>query len=447
MVSHGRGCVKDVGYKTPTALVPSNIDLLEILPPLLWGRADCARWLLGTIVRKSMYGQRDVRGFVRLNATIARKIVGQRTWLPLLSALRGLFETSSYVAGLRCQGYRLSEEVHGEIRRVALVAPGIVDRLEEQRAAFMKEAELRMLPVHHSLRVTQRRHVTIAADVDTELDLLTEPSRCIQKALVKAIRGNQAGFSVSGTGRVFNCITGLKRVLRPHIRLAGESVVGVDIQAAQPSLLGQLFTSNGVKGVTTYNRVAPVFSSGSLLRTGSVARKVAEFGSRLPSLVEGFGLDAREFAEASMTGGFYEFLIDLWDTEGLPYPESCVDRRRWIKQRFLVDVLNYHPSDVPRPMTQLVHDRWPSVLRFIGEANRRLRGTLISSLQRMESFLVIEQVAPRLLAKDIPLISLHDAIYARAKDEFIVRDAFRETFEEQGFHLHLKKETPCALAS
>ena len=141
--------------------------------------------------------------------------------------------------------------------------------------------------------------------------------------------------------------------------------------------------------------------------------------------------------------GFYEELVDAWNAKGLDYPKSCNDQRRWIKRRFLVDVLNFHPSDAPRPMARLVEDRWPSVIRFAGMANSLGRGTLIASLQRVESWLMIEQVAPRLIEKDIPILTLHDAILSRERDEEAVRDTFYDVCEEIGFTLKLKDRTPC----
>ena len=57
----------------------------------------------------------------------------------------------------------------------------------------------------------------------------------------------------------------------------------------------------------------------------------------------------------------------------------------------------------------------------------------------MESWLVVEQVSPR-LAGSIRFLTLHDAIYSRREDIETVRSAFQETFEELGFRLALKNE-------
>ena len=85
-----------------------------------------------------------------------------------------------------------------------------------------------MKPVHRKLRAAQRQ-LTLADGVDAELALLSDRARPTQAALVEAIRQHRAGFSVSGTGRVFNGLTGLSRQLRPFVRLAGEPIRGVDL--------------------------------------------------------------------------------------------------------------------------------------------------------------------------------------------------------------------------
>ena len=73
--------------------------------------------------------------------------------------------------------------------------------------------------------------------------------------------------------------------------------------------------------------------------------------------------------------------------------------------------------------------------------NQRDHAELIRALQRLESWLVVENVAPRLVGR-FPIVTLHDAIYARTGDLPAVVDAFGETFEELGVQLRVKMEAP-----
>ena len=90
-------------------------------------------------------------------------------------------------------------------------------------------------------------------------------------------------------------------------------------------------------------------------------------------------------------------------------------------------------------LSMLFRERFPSVFRFIVVANRRHRGTLISTLQALEAALIVEGVAPRLVDR-IPVVTLHDAIYFRARDRPLVMDAFAASFAELGFSMNLKLE-------
>ena len=72
--------------------------------------------------------------------------------------------------------------------------------------------------------------------------------------------------------------------------------------------------------------------------------------------------------------------------------------------------------------------------------NRRNHGELIRYLQRLESWLVVENVAPRLIGR-IPCVTLHDAIYGTVGELPAVEDAFGAAFGEIGCCLGLKRES------
>lgn len=71
--------------------------------------------------------------------------------------------------------------------------------------------------------------------------------------------------------------------------------------------------------------------------------------------------------------------------------------------------------------------------------NRHDHGELIRHLQRLESWLVIENVAPRLIGA-LPCITLHNAIYSTMQSLPAVEEAFAETFDELGIRLRVKTE-------
>ena len=112
--------------------------------------------------------------------------------------------------------------------------------------------------------------------------------------------------------------------------------------------------------------------------------------------------------------------------------------RSTVKQRLLVDVLakrGRYPSVVEQAFGRL----YPTVYGVIRAINRDDHGELIRLLQRAESWLVVETVAPRLVGR-VRIVTLHDAIYSRRLDVGTVAAAFREVFDEIGFEMALKCE-------
>ena len=138
--------------------------------------------------------------------------------------------------------------------------------------------------------------------------------------------------------------------------------------------------------------------------------------------------DVQAFAASVLGGTFYESLAE----------QTGLDRSV-VKRRVLIDIFaprRLYDSFVLRAFSE----SYPSVLKAIRAVNRDDHATLIRQLQRLESWLVIEQIAPRLLAQRVPTISLHDAIFAQRRAVDIVADAFRETFDELEVHFALKTE-------
>ena len=108
------------------------------------------------------------------------------------------------------------------------------------------------------------------------------------------------------------------------------------------------------------------------------------------------------------------------------------------KKRFLVDVLaqrGRYPSLVGDAFCRA----FPEVYSFIRRVNYKDHGELIRRLQRLESWLVVEQVAPKLVGR-VPVLTLHDAIFSTGRGLPVVEQAFGDVFDDIGFRLTLKRE-------
>ncbi len=284
-----------------------------------------------------------------------------------------------------------------------------------------QERETRWLPIHYRLN-DEQRCLTIDAAADAILDGLPTHTRLCQDVLIGRIRRRDFVFSVGTTRRVFNAITGLKRELRTALRIDGAALGSVDIRCAQPGLLAIILNESIPPSVpkprATYKHDA------AALPSPLPCLPAAYLAPLVPSLAFA---DVADFCASAASGCLYERLVLL---SGLP--------REFVKKRFLVDVLamkGRYPSKVERAFQA----EFPTVHRAIRYINRADHGELIRLLQRMEAWLVVETVSPRLVGR-VPCITLHDAIYSTGPNLAAVESAFLETFDAIGCRLSLKVE-------
>jgi hypothetical protein len=133
------------------------------------------------------------------------------------------------------------------------------------------------------------------------------------------------------------------------------------------------------------------------------------------------------FSSLVFSGRLYELLMEATGLE-----------RDFVKHALLRDVLAKR-GRYPSAVEQAFRKVFPSVYTFIRRVNHRDHGELIRHLQRLESWLVVEQVAPRLIGR-VPCLTLHDAIYSTMQSLPAVEEAFEETFDEIGCRLAIKRE-------
>jgi hypothetical protein len=152
------------------------------------------------------------------------------------------------------------------------------------------------------------------------------------------------------------------------------------------------------------------------------------------------GPDFCRFRSLVLDGSLYDNLISLCSEADIVL---ALPERDSVKKAVLRDLLA-KLGTYPCRFEDVFRTAFPSVHRFVRWVNRDDHATLIRLLQRFESWLVIENVAPRLVGR-IPILTLHDAIYSRVRDIELVEEAFAETFRDLGICLSVKVET-CAPA-
>ncbi len=390
-----------------TLPLPSSFRPSDFLTGPLLIQADTASWFVSSVFRKAYHENVDENGFARLHSTILRRVMGKPS-TRIIEALKigRAIETVGYSAGLKSTGYKLTDRfLTGEYESRPIRDESLIDRLERER----RRQKSKWQQIHHDLD-EQQQCVTIVSDADRILENMPRRAQLCQRALVDNIRRRDFHFSVSSTGRCFNSISGLKSDLRATLRIDGERVGCIDIDCAQPALLAMLLSQK------------PPECEG----IGSTRYIHTRFAAPSPVPPAG-GEDLECFRSLACRGVLYDVLGYRWELS-----------RRKVKKRVLVDVLakgKEYPSEVEKRFRQ----DFPSVYRAIRTINRGDHSTLIRHLQRMESWLVIENVAPRLLGR-CPFVTLHDGIYSGVAELPAVEAAFHDTFQELGFSMSLKRE-------
>jgi hypothetical protein len=199
--------------------------------------------------------------------------------------------------------------------------------------------------------------------------------------------------------------------------------------------------SVGTKNVTTY---IETMTAGSCLSGRDWLRSADGGRDRSGLLLGNLSVAPSDFAPVAAPdfytfqslvsdGNLYDELIRLCAVEGI----SLVgDPRESVKKALLRDVIAKRGS-YPCAFEDMFRRAFPTVHSFVRFVNRDDHKTLVRVLQRLESWLVVEIVAPLLVDK-IPILTLHDAIYSRKRDVDLVQDVFIDTCHRLGFRLAIK---------
>lgn len=391
----------------PTFLLPDGFDCASIVGPL---KADAARWLVSTILRKVVAHDVDARGFAILSSAILERVMGHG-YAKIVRAMMEaeVVQRSPYRDG-RSFGYRLAEDyLAGHPRWAPITNPVLLNRIRQEQQRFIAEQADRCLPIHSALDAAQQG-LTIQPEARAVVELLPRKSRLCQQVHVDRIERHVFPLTISSTGRVFNGLSGLKKDLRSLIRLDGEPIGCVDISNSQPAILGNLL----VRGFPC--------------QRGKRCSNIKHHrGAPLAPPLSSSCPPSSSFLALASSGTLYEDLA-----------EACGMDRESAKKRFLVDVLakkGRYPSDVENAF----RGRFPEVWGAIQEINHRSHCELIRVLQRLEAWLVVETVSPCLVER-IPIVTLHDAIFGRVRDLGTIDDAFQDALALIGWKLSLKRE-------
>jgi hypothetical protein len=383
--------------------LPATFRPADYLPFRMRSQHDTARWFVSTILTKLAH-QRGPE-VVRLHGQFLKRMMGGN-YARIIEALldgRAVYRRP-YSVG-ESFAYGLDERFASVSHVVVPVTDDVmIQRIRRQRERVVSRSNQLFLPVHHQLFKHQTRLCIDATEARRCLATLSE--RCnrfdAQGIQIGEIESKKWRMTVSRYGRVQNNITSLKKELRTHLRLGNDRLWELDLVAAQPSLLALLIQKQTTHFDKTRNH----------RRVHSwPACPVAPFPCSPAAAVA--------FRASVLDGDLYGCLADA---AGVVRCEA--------KRRFLVDVLAKRGT-YPSIVEDAFRVMFPAVLDYVRAVNRNDHATLIRTLQKLESWLVIEQVCGRL--DDTPAITLHDGVFASQSNMPQVERAFQAVTNELDF--------------
>jgi len=396
---------------------------------------DDARYFVSLILTKTARRQVDESGYVRLMAKHLRSIMHTHHYNRVVDALldSDVVERVPYQVGERAFGYRLAERFRND-KHVRVVARDsrLITRLRSFHDRAEHEWKSRMKPVHFALERHQKQ-LTINGEQAREIVESLPPESNpwdIQGVLVRDIEEQDFRVNVGRYGRLSNNVTSMKREIRQALSLHSEPLQHVDISCCQPALIGKIARERAKEHYST---------TGKRNQPGSHNQQVSIYDAPVSPPKGG---DLGFYCELVQSGRFYEFLIsEVGDGTG------PILTREDLKKRFLADVIakrkaNQHGTEYPSAVEDTFRKLFPTVYQFIREVNNDgfEHANLIRRLQQEESKLVIETVAAELVTKhrDVPIMTLHDAIFTTASGIPVVVGAFEAAFVRIDFPMTLK---------
>lgn len=405
---------------TPQLIVSESFHPRDCLPYSLRRHHDIARWLVSTILQRTAYTPGKAIRPVRLYAPYLKHMMGRR-YRDIIAAMleSSVIHRTPYRRGQHSFGYLLDNRfvldrhVRVDVRNTKLIA-----RIDERRREAHKKARECFLPIHKRLFRLQRQLTVDTAQAARLLKTIPVGSNPFdaQGILLANIADRQFKMTIGpSSGRIFNSITSMSRMVRPALRIDGEPLVGVDVCCCQPALLGML-----IRG-----RLQPAQSA----KSGKHSKVLRCLSAVLPVLPADCA-DVRAFADLSSRGSLYDFL--QMALPGIARP--------LLKRRLLCDVFGKR-GDYPSEVETAFVREFPNVHRFIREVNREDHAALLRTLQRCESLLVIEEVCDQLVQRHPEefAITIHDAVYSHPRHITAVEHAFTDAFDKLGFHMRLSR--------
>jgi hypothetical protein len=300
-----------------------------------------------------------------------------------------IVEWKNHSEGRNSRMYRLTVEGRTEFRSITDMQ--LIRRIEDTR----KNLKRRNSKKHPSLNQTIRNvridyDASIAAIEAEHCQNPNDARRNFLLAEVEKIYAGEIFISVNDTNnRLDSNFTRLPSYFSEFLSLDGQPVVELDITNSQPFFAAALFDPK------------PEVSAVMTRYLGD------SYTMYIKSMQLSEHEDAKLYASLVCSGGFYEYMGSLFRDNGI-YFQNPRDLKEKLFVVFFDKPYAYRYNDA----AQVFRDAFPNVHQLFYKIKKEQHNHLAILLQRVESFVMLNRVVPRIEKEypGLPMLTKHDSV-------------------------------------
>lgn len=354
-----------------------------------------------------------------LNSEYLRNIIphaGQ--YLQFLKA-DNIIEWINYSAGRNSRMYRLKKEGGTEYR--VLTDKKLIYRIEKNRRNISKRNSKKYPVLNsyiHRVEIDQEKAIkTVESEYKKRslIDLVkAEGRRTFSLAEIEKISSKEIYIKCNKTnGRLDSNFTRLPGELIPHLTINGKHLIELDIRNSQPFFVAPLFNPKPeIKKIIT-----------------------GFLGQSFTMLSESLQLtkydDVKLYTSLVTSGEFYQYMMNKFNESGIPY----IDRED-LKEQIFIIYFGRNGSIRYSKAARLFLTLFPHVWDLFTIIKKTDYNKLSILLQRIESYVILQRVAPRIVQdlQDLPFLTRHDSLLPSVilvnKDADKVKQIMSEVLKE-----------------
>jgi hypothetical protein len=331
-----------------------------------------ALYILATLKRKTTFKKETLNGYHLLNKEVLTSIISLRQFSHIISYLTktGLIDVNNkHVKGVHSKGYRLTPLALSERwGKMEVKDRLLVSKLNTWQLKYEAESKQQIAKRGGGYKVSNWWLQELKIDAKAALNYIEpfEPGRYdVCKQQIESISKKKFRVAIDINGRFHHNLTNLKKELRQYLTINNEPLIGFDVVNSQPTFLSILLTSIGYDS-DDLKQYTTLCSNGTIYEHLN-GKNFASYSER------------KAFKNKLFSSVFFGKVSNMNTTIGLKFKDSFPGIFEAIKKLKNDNGTNYIAN--------------------------RLQGIEAKFIFDLIKYINVE------VGDDVPLISLHDAIY------------------------------------